>query len=195
MSPRSLRNAISTNGGQQIAPLVPMVGGEYGRNISDRPRGENFVLHGLLRSENLPGAVYRTAQQRFQMAANDRDVVSGAVMTDPTREEFDAKLTIVELRSENRFNELSSKMDRVVDSITVLNSTMASELSGVKSELMIVKADNKYTRWTIILAVLAALGALWVTQSNLLSAFQTGLLLKSEQATPTPSVPRPPSTH
>ena len=136
MSPRSLRNAISTNGGQQIAPLVPMVGGgEYGRNISDRPRGENFVLHGLLRSENLPGAAYRTAQQRFQMAANDRDVVSGAVMTDPTREEFDAKLTIVELRSENRFNELSSKMDRVVDSITVLNSTMASELSGVKANL------------------------------------------------------------
>jgi hypothetical protein len=69
------------------------------------------------------------------MAANDRDVVSGAVMTDPTREEFDAKLTIVELRSENRFNELSSKMDRVVDSITVLNSTMASELSGVKANL------------------------------------------------------------
>jgi hypothetical protein len=93
----------------------------------------------------------------------------GDIMTDPIREEIDAKLTIVELRTENRFNELSSKIDRVVDSITALNSTMASELGSVKSELMIVKADNKYTRWTIILAVLAALGALWVTQSNLLS--------------------------
>ena len=122
-------------------------------------------------------------------------VYQGDIMSDPTREEFDAKLTIAELRTENRFNELSSKIDRVVDSITVLNSTMASALGGVKSELMIVKADNKYTRWTIILAVLAALGALWVTQSNLLSSFQTGLLLKSEQAGPAPSAPRPPSIH
>ena len=42
-------------------------------------------------------------------------VYQGDIMSDPTREEFDAKLTIAELRTENRFNELSSKIDRVVD--------------------------------------------------------------------------------
>jgi hypothetical protein len=103
----------------------------------------------------------------------------GAAMTDPTREEFDAKLATVEARTETRFVELGGKIDRVGDSITVLSSTMTSDLGGVKNELMTGKADNKYTRWTIVLAVLAAIGALWVTQSNLLSAFQTGLLLKS----------------
>jgi hypothetical protein len=117
----------------------------------------------------------------------------GAAMTDPTREEFDAKLATVEARTETRFVELGGKIDRVGDSITVLSSTMTSDLGGVKNELMTGKADNKYTRWTIVLAVLAAIGALWVTQSNLLSAFQTGLLLKSEQVAPSPSAPRRPS--
>ena len=177
MPPRSMRDAISTNGGQQIAPMDARVRGEYGRN--------NFAS-GLLRSDNLPGAVHRSPQPRLQMAVNN--IVPGAIMTAPTREEFDAKLTNVELRTENRYNELSSKIDRVVDFITSLNSSVTSELGGVKSELVIVKADNKYTRWTIILAVLAAIAALWVTQSNLLSAFQTGLLLKSEHVAPS-SIP------
>ena len=124
--------------------------------------------------------------------------LSGVAMTDPTREEFDAKLATVEARTETRFVELGGKMDRVGDSITAFSSTMTSELGGVKSELTTVKADNKYTRWTIILvflaaigAFIAAIGALWVTQGNLLSAFQTALLLKSEKVTPSPFSPRP----
>jgi hypothetical protein len=173
-----LCDAISTNASQRFAPLNEL---KYEGNIIHFPNSRGETVKNIEITEHLRSLLQST------------DNLPGAVMTDPTREEFDAKLTIVELRTENRFNELSSKIDRVVDSITVLNSTMASELGGVKSELMIVKADNKYTRWTIILGVLAALGALWVTQSNLLSAFQTGLLLKSEQAAPTPSAPRPPS--
>jgi hypothetical protein len=104
----------------------------------------------------------------------------GATMSDPSREEVDAKLATVEARTETRFVELGGKIDRVGDSITAFNSAMTNELSGVKSELTTVKADNKYTRWTIVLAILAAIAALWVTQGNLLSAFQTGLLVKSE---------------
>lgn len=169
---------ISTSVSQGIAPFL----GKYEGNIIHFPKlgSENVenieitkFLGNLLRSENF----------------------SGAVMTDPTREEYDAKLATVEARTETRFVELGGKIDRVGDSITVLSSTMTSELGGVKSELMTGKADNKYTRWTIVLAVLAAIGALWVTQSNLLSAFQTGLLLKSEPVAPSPSAPRPPSTH
>jgi hypothetical protein len=122
----------------------------------------------------------------------------GVAMTDPTREEFDAKLTTVEAHTQTRFVELGSKIDRVGDSVTALNSTVKSELGGVKSELTTVKADvkadNKSTRWTIVLAILTAIGALWVTQSNLLSAFQTGLLLKPEKVAPSPLAPRPLST-
>lgn len=81
------------------------------------------------------------------------------------RAAFDAKLATVEVRSEARFNELSSKIDRVVDE-------MREFLSAVRGELL-------YTRIiiivTVIAAVLSGLGALYVTQANLLAAFQTGL--------------------
>jgi hypothetical protein len=186
MPVRSLHDVISTNGGQQIAPMNPRHGGEYGRNISGRPSGENFALHGLLQSRNLPGAVQRTAQQWMSS-----DIVQGAVMTDPTREEIDAKLTIVELRTENRFNELSGKIDRVGDAINALTSAVTT----VRTE---VKEDGKFTRWTVGVTLIASLiafgAALWVTQGNMLSAFQAGLLLKSEQVAPSPSAPRTPST-
>jgi hypothetical protein len=169
----AISDAISTNVSQGVAPT-------YEGNIIHFPK---------LRSENVENIEIAKFLRNWSQSEN----ISGAAMTDPTREEFDAKLATVEAHTETRFVELGGKIDRVGDSITVLNSTMTSELGSVKSELVTGKADNKYTRWTIVLAVLAAIGALWVTQSNLLSAFQTGLLLKSEQVAPSPSAPRPPS--
>lgn len=119
MSPGSIRNAISKNGGQQIAPMDPKARGEYGRNISGRPCGENFVLRGLLRSENLPGAVYRTPRQQFQMAANNRDVVPGAVMTDPTREEvreeLKDKIALAEAHTDTKIERLGGKLGGKID--------------------------------------------------------------------------------
>jgi hypothetical protein len=51
-------------------------------------------------------------------------------------------------------------------------------------ELAAVKADNKFSRTTIIVAVvgsvIAGLAALLVTQANLLAAFQAGISVKSE---------------
>lgn len=89
-------------------------------------------------------------------------------MADPTREEFTARLETVEARAETRFVELSGKMDRIVDA-----------LQTVRTELATVKADNKFTRLTIIIAVIgsaiAGIAALWVTQGNLLAAFVAGL--------------------
>lgn len=114
-------------------------------------------------------------------------------MADPTREEFDAKLATVEARTETRFAELSGKIDRVMDSIIATGNRVTEEIGFVKVEMAAVKSDNKWTRWTIIIAlvtsVIAGIGALWVTQGNMLSAFQAGLSLKTEQSQPLQAPP------
>jgi hypothetical protein len=107
------------------------------------------------------------------------------IMSDPTREEIDAKLAAVEARTETRFTELNGKIDRLADSISVLRSDIAD-----------VKSDNRYTRWTIIVTViasaLAAIAALWVTQANLLAAFSAGIALRTEtRESPPTTPPRP----
>ncbi len=141
----------------------------------------------------------------------------GRFMSDPTREEIDAKLAVVEARTETRFTELSGKIDRMADSISVLGSTIRIELEGVKSEIANVKSDigniksdivdlrsdNKYTRWTIVVTVvasaLAAIAALWITQANLLAAFSAGIAVRTETRESPPTTPtRPalrPDTH
>jgi predicted nucleic acid-binding Zn-ribbon protein len=109
-------------------------------------------------------------------------------MNGPTREEVDAKLDVASARAETRFVELSAKIDRLADSIANLNSNLTKEITTVSAELKEVKADNKDTRYTIIITVIAAtiaaLAALWTTQSNLISAFQTGASIRSEQTIP-----------
>lgn len=101
---------------------------------------------------------------------------------------IDAKLATVEARTETRFVELSGKIDRVVDSISSLGKEMSQRLGQVERELGTVRADNKTTRMTIVIAVaasvIAGIGAIWVTQANLLTAFQTGLSIKTEQPAP-----------
>jgi hypothetical protein len=102
-------------------------------------------------------------------------------MSNPTREEIDAKLATVEARTEARFIELSGKIDRVADSITNLTSVV----TAIRSE---VKEDYKFTRWTIGVTLVASLiafaAALWVTQGNLLAAFQSGIAIRSETNAP-----------
>jgi seryl-tRNA synthetase len=152
-------------------------------------------------------------------------------MSDPTREEIDAKLATVEARTETRFTELNGKIDRLADSIAVLGSTIRIELESVKSEIANVKSDvaglksdvaglksdianvksdvanvksdvvdlrsdNKYTRWTIVVTVvasaLAAIAALWITQANLLAAFSAGIAVRTEtRESPPTTPPRP----
>jgi phage-related protein len=152
----------------------------------------------------------------------------GRFMSDPTREEIDAKLATVEARTETRFTDLSGKIDRLADSIAVLGSTIRIELESVKSEIANVKSDianvksdvanvksdvanvksdvaglksdvvdlrsdNKYTRWTIVVTVvasaLAAIAALWITQANLLAAFSAGIAVRTETREPPPAPP------
>jgi len=152
-------------------------------------------------------------------------------MSDPTRQEIDAKLAAAEARTETRFTDLSGKIDRLADSLAVFASAirgeieglksevsgLKSEVSGLKSEVASVKSDvanvksevdglrsdNKYTRWTIVVTVvasaLAAIAALWVTQANLLAAFSAGIAVRTEmRESPLAAPPRPalrPDTH
>jgi len=92
-----LRDAIPTNG---IAPRIPST---YEENIIHLPNSRNETAENIEITKFL---------RNLSQSAN----LSGAVMTDPTREEFDAKLATVEARTETRFVELGSKMDRVGES-------------------------------------------------------------------------------
>jgi hypothetical protein len=117
-------------------------------------------------------------------------------MSDPTREEIDAKLAAVEARTETRFTELSGKIDRLADSISALGSTMRVEFERINSDIVELRSDNKYTRWTIVVTVvasaLAAIAALWITQANLLAAFSAGIALRTEtRESPPTTPPRP----
>jgi hypothetical protein len=95
----------------------------------------------------------------------------------PTREEIDAKLETVVARTEARFIELTVEIARHAESITHLNSSVTT----IRSE---VKEDYKFTRWTIGVTIVASLiafaAALWVTQGNMLAAFQSGRAIRSE---------------
>lgn len=86
--------------------------------------------------------------------------------------EVDAKFEAQAAKAETARVGLEGKLDRVLDAVSGLKSDLAREIGAVK-------ADNKNTRGVIagvfIGTVLAALAALWATQSNLLSAFSAGL--------------------
>jgi len=124
MPARSAFYAISTNVSQGIAPRNPGLGAYEGK-IIDFPnsRGENVEnieitnhLRSLLRSENL----------------------QGAAMIDPTREEFDAKLTTVEARTDTKIARMEGKLDLVV-----------SKIDGINSRLDDVRHDYRATRANI----------------------------------------------
>ena len=114
------------------------------------------------------------------------------LMAEPSREEIAAKLEAAEARTEARFAQLTgtldvrfanldTKIDRLVNSVGQLSAVV----DEAKKE---GRADNKTTRWTIIVvvvaSVLAGLAALWTTQANLLAAFQAGLAVKTLQSGP-----------
>jgi hypothetical protein len=96
----------------------------------------------------------------------------------------DAKLATAEAKTESRFIELSGKIDRLTDLVTSSVATSTNEFVLVERRLTEVRDDNKNTRWTIVVTViismLAAMGALWATQNNLLAAFSAGIALRTE---------------
>jgi hypothetical protein len=146
----------------------------------ERPQ-ETGLSFGQMRAQPLPADAF------FPIARKTAD------MADQTREEIDAKLAAVEARSETRFVELSGKVDRVLDAVDQANMSYIRSSRELRDEIQAVKSDNKFTRTTIIVTViaslLAGLAALWVTQSNMLASFQAGISLHDSSAAP----PAPPA--
>lgn len=102
-----------------------------------------------------------------------------AMAESPSRDEISARLEAAEARTETRIANLTGsidarflgmdhKLDKIADAVTALTDTVIG-----------VKSDNKYTRWTIVVVVvasiLAGLAALWTTQGNMLASFSAGL--------------------
>lgn len=94
-----------------------------------------------------------------------------------SRDELSARLEAVEARTETRIVELSGKVDRLVDAVSSLSSTVEEG-----------RSDNKFTRWTIaglavgmfgvvislISLIYTAQGTMTTANGNVLSAFQAG---------------------
>ncbi len=101
-----------------------------------------------------------------------------------TREEMDARLEAVEARSETRFVELSGKLDRLGEILTGDHGVIA-QMNSLRAEN---RADNKATRWTIMIttisSILAAAALVMSVQANLLAAFQAGQAVGSSAMRP-----------
>ena len=101
-----------------------------------------------------------------------------------TREEMDARLEAVEARSETRFVELSGKIDRLGEILTGDHGVIA-RMTSLRTDIM---ADNKATRWTIMIttisSILAAAALVMSVQANLLAAFQAGQAVGSSALAP-----------
>lgn len=149
-------------------------------------------------AENLPqpkvtkGDALQSAWPQFSGDPPPENKSTAAVVTpvvaDLNREEINARLETVEAKAETRFVELSGKLDRIADSI----QTLSGEVGRLGKEVTEVKSDNKYTRWTIIVTVIAstiaAVALVLQMQGNLLSAFQSGLsVIQTHQSEPPPS--------
>jgi hypothetical protein len=127
----------------------------------------------------------------------------GNVTNAMTREEVIARLEAVEARSETRFVELGGKLDYLTDimvgdhgffaQLKSLRADTLAQISAVKTELKAemttLKADNRITRWTVVItlitSIMAASALILSVQANLLAAFQAGQI-----AAPSAHAPR-----
>ena len=107
---------------------------------------------------------------------------SGSRVDVMTREEMDARLEAVEARSETRYVEINSKLDQLRDAL-IGDHGFFKQMSELKIEVNALKADNKTTRWTIVISlitsIMAATALILSVQANLLSAFQAGQTVAS----------------
>jgi hypothetical protein len=101
-----------------------------------------------------------------------------------TREEMDARLEAVEARTETRFVEVSGKLDRLSEILTGDHGVI-EQMNSLRAEN---KADNRATRWTIMItmisSILAAAALVMSVQANLLAAFQAGQAVGSSVLRP-----------
>ncbi|MFZ0269134.1 hypothetical protein [Caulobacter sp.] len=122
---------------------------------------------------------------------------SGTIINTVTREEITARLEAVEARSETRFVELGGKLDYLSDvligdhgffaQMNALKTDNLAQSNALKAEMISLKADNKTTRWTVVItlitSIIAASALILSVQANLLSAFQAGQTAASSART------------
>lgn len=119
-------------------------------------------------------------------------------MSEMTRDEMearfaarDARSDAYEARNETKFQELRSDIQHLASEFRDFKTEVRGELREVRAE---VRLDNRNTRATVILTLIASLlafaGAMWTAQANLFAAFQAGLA-KQQAAVYAPVPPAP----
>jgi len=113
---------------------------------------------------------------------------AGAKASAMSREEVIARLEAVEARSETRSVELGGKLDYLTDiligdhglfaQMKSLKADTLAQIGALSAEMTALKADNRTTRWTIVItlitSIMAASALILSVQANLLAAFQAG---------------------
>jgi hypothetical protein len=114
--------------------------------------------------------------------------IGNAMADAPSREEIGARLEAAEARTEAKFAQLTGTLDVRFANLDNKIDRLIDVVGRLSSEVTRVQADNRATRWTIITvvvaSVLAGLAAIWVTQGNMLAAFQASLAVKTLQSEP-----------
>jgi|GEM_PF-5376753 len=113
---------------------------------------------------------------------------AGAKASAMSREEVIARLEAVEARSETRSVGLGGKLDYLTDiligdhglfaQMKSLKADTLAQIGALSAEMTALKADNRTTRWTIVItlitSIMAASALILSVQANLLVAFQAG---------------------
>ncbi len=106
-------------------------------------------------------------------------------MSDQNSEMTDLKIANAELRISGDIKELKGIVGQLVTSV----ESLSQGVQEVKTEMGEVKSDNKNTRTTIIVTVIAAtlttIGLIVAIQATLLQAFESG------KSSPPPSIEKP----
>jgi hypothetical protein len=87
-----------------------------------------------------------------------------------SRGEIEARLKASEASVKLEHLSIHSKVDLVLEKMSHMQSLIPDLHNHVSKLRDEVKADYSFTRWTIAGIVIAAVGALWVTQANLMAA-------------------------
>lgn len=175
-------DATATAGGAQFPQNLAAPAASIGGN----------VLLFEKQSPSVSNAKYAQAEQTDSKRPNVREVlaaiagytVTGAVgqlgvdavkkrtsmaeSTTPSREEIDAKLDAANARAEARITEMSGNIDLKFAHL----ENKLDALIGASNEL---KAETKFSRWTIIGIVVAAMGVMFAAQANYISSFTAGI--------------------
>lgn len=107
---------------------------------------------------------------------------------EPSREEIAARLEAAEARTETRFAQLSGTLDVRFANLDHKIDQLAESVGQIAREVAAGRSEIRTARLAIVVAVvasvLAGLAVVFVTQSNMLAAFQASLAIKTLPSQP-----------